>query len=99
KLKAYAVIDGQVSITENDKINVFPIFEVKGDVDFRVGNIDFVGMVLIRGNVLSGFKIKATGDIRIMGEVEAADLEAGENIEIMAGVVAQGKGSIIAGRN
>lgn len=98
-LKAYAVIDGQVTITEKDKINVFPIFEVKGDVDYSVGNIDFVGSVVIKGNVLAGFTVRAGGDIRIFGEVEGAELEAGGNVEIKAGIYGQGKGSVKAGHN
>jgi len=95
----YAAIDGQVSFTDKDKVNVFPLFEVNGDVDFGVGNIDFVGSVVIRGNVLSGFRVKASGDIRVTGSVEGAELEAGGSIEIKNGIVAQGKGSIVAGHN
>ena len=95
----YAAIDGQVSFTDNDKVNVFPLFEVNGDVDFGVGNIDFVGTVVIRGNVLNGFRVKASGDIRVTGSVEGAELEAGGSIEIKNGIVAQDKGSIVAGQN
>ncbi|WP_400162999.1 DUF342 domain-containing protein [Brevibacillus sp. TJ4] len=95
----YAAIDGQVSFTEKEKINVFPVYEVKGDVDFSVGNIEFVGTVVIRGNVLNGFRVKASGDIRVLGSVEGADLEANGSIEIKSGIVAQDKGSIIAGQN
>lgn len=93
----YAAIDGQVSFTDKDKVNVFPIFEVKGDVDFGVGNIDFVGTVVIRGNVLTGFHIRAAGDIRVLGSVEGAELEAGGSIEIKSGIVAQDKGYVNAG--
>jgi len=95
----YAAIDGQVSFTDNDKLNVFPVFEVNGDVDFGVGNIDFVGTVVIRGNVLNGFRVNASGDIRVLGSVEGAELQAGGSIEIKSGIVAQDKGSIVAGEN
>lgn len=95
----YAAIDGQVSFTDKERINVFPLFEVNGDVDFGVGNIDFVGTVVIRGNVLNGFRVKASGDIRVLGSVEGAELEAGGSIEIKSGIVAQDKGSIVAGHN
>lgn len=95
----YAAIDGQVSFTDNDKMNVFPVFEVNGDVDFGVGNIDFVGTVVIRGNVLNGFRVKASGDIRVLGSVEGAELHAEGSIEIKSGIVAQDKGHIIAGQN
>lgn len=98
-LKAYSIIDGQVAFTDGEKINVFPVYEVKGDVDYSIGNIDFVGSVVIRGNVLAGFSVRAGGDIRILGEVEAAEIDAQGSVEIRAGVVGQGKGSINAGHN
>lgn len=95
----YAAIDGVVVKTDRDKINVFPIYEVNGDVDFNVGNINFVGTVVIRGNVQPGFRIKASGDIRITGGVEAAELEADGSIEISAGILGQNKGFVKAGKN
>ena len=55
----YAAIDGLFTLTGGETINVFPIYEVNGDVDYHTGNIDFVGTVVIRGNVLTGFRIRA----------------------------------------
>lgn len=95
----YAAIDGLISITDQERINVFPVFEVNGDVDYRVGNIDFVGTVVIRGNVLTGFKVKAVGDIRVIGGVEGADLESEGSIEITSGIMASGKGQVKAKNN
>ncbi|NHN28356.1 DUF342 domain-containing protein [Paenibacillus agricola] len=95
----YAAIDGMVSKTERDKINVFPVYEVNGDVDYNIGNIDFVGTVVIRGSVLSGFKVKASGDIRITGSIEGADIEADGSIEISAGILGHNKGVIKAGKH
>ncbi|PYI50393.1 DUF342 domain-containing protein [Paenibacillus flagellatus] len=95
----YAAMDGMVVYTENDKINVFPVFEVNGDVDYNVGNIDFLGTVVIRGNVLSGFKVKAAGDIRVTGGVEGAEIEALGSIEISAGILGHNKAVIRAGVN
>lgn len=92
----YAAIDGLISLTDDDKVNVFPVYEVKGDVDYSVGNIDFVGTVVVRGNVLTGFRVKASGDIRIVGGVEGADIESDGNIEITGGIIAGNKGSIKA---
>lgn len=95
----YAAIDGLITMTDKEKINVFPVYEVNGDVDYRVGNIDFVGTVVIRGNVLSGFRIKASGDIRIIGGVEGAELESEGSIEITGGILASNKGFVKAGCN
>ncbi|WNR46670.1 FapA family protein [Paenibacillus roseipurpureus] len=95
----YATIDGMVVRTDRDKINVFPVYEINGNVDYNVGNIDFIGTVVIRGNVLPGFKIRAAGDIRVTGGVEAAELEAEGSIDISAGIVGQNKAFIKAGKN
>lgn len=97
QLAMYAAIDGMVTKTDRDKINVFPIFEVNGDVDYNIGNIDFVGSVVVRGSVLPGFRIKAAGDIRITGNVDGADLEAGGSIEVSAGILGHNKAVIRAG--
>ncbi|RIX51800.1 DUF342 domain-containing protein [Paenibacillus nanensis] len=95
----YAAIDGMITLTEKGKINVFPVYEVNGDVDYSVGNIDFVGTVVIRGNVLSGFRVRASGDIRVVGGVEGAELESEGSIEISSGIMAGNKGFVKAGRN
>ncbi|WP_018922528.1 DUF342 domain-containing protein [Salsuginibacillus kocurii] len=97
-LRLYAVVDGQVSI-DKKMIHVYPVYEVKGDLDLRVGNIDFVGNVSIKGNVPAGFEVKAKGDIRVSGTVEAAVLEAGGSVYVGAGIVGQGGGLIKAGQD
>ncbi|MEX2462231.1 MAG: FapA family protein [Paenibacillaceae bacterium] len=99
KIYLFAAIDGMVTATDRDKINVFPIYEVNGDVDYNTGNIDFVGTIVIRGNVRTGFKVKAEGDIRIIGSVEGAELEAAGSIEISAGIIGQNKGLVKAAKN
>ncbi|MBW4083271.1 DUF342 domain-containing protein [Paenibacillus sp. S150] len=95
----YAAIDGLVTLTDKGKINVFPVFEVNGDVDYSTGNIDFVGTVVIRGNVLTGFSVKSAGDIRVVGGVEGAELISGGSIEITGGIIGYNKGLVSAGKN
>ncbi|GAK38482.1 FapA family protein [Paenibacillus urinalis] len=93
----YAALDGLVTPTDKDRINVFPVYEVNGDIDYNTGNIDFVGTVVIRGNVLTGFKVKAAGDIRVVGGVEGAELYAGGSIQVTGGIIGYNKGLIQAG--
>ncbi|WP_340024083.1 FapA family protein [Paenibacillus sp. FSL K6-1096] len=95
----YAAIDGLVTLTDKGKINVFPVYEVNGDVDYSTGNIDFVGTVVIRGNVLTGFTVKSAGDIRVVGGVEGAELISGGSIEITGGIIGYNKGLVNAGQN
>ncbi len=99
QMALYSAIDGMVVKTDRDKINVFPIYEVNGDVDFNIGNVDFIGTVVIRGSVMPGFRIRAAGDIRITGGVETAELEADGSIEISAGIVGHNKARIKAGQH
>lgn len=94
----FAICDGQVSITDQ-AISVNPVFEVKGNLDLRTGNIDFVGNITIRGNVPSGYELKAGGDIVVDGLVEAATLQAQGNIIIKGGVAGAMKGKVSAGGN
>ncbi|MBH5316615.1 DUF342 domain-containing protein [Paenibacillus sp. GSMTC-2017] len=95
----YAAIDGLITLTDKGKINVFPVYEVNGDVNYSVGNIDFVGTVVIRGNVLNGFRVRASGDIRVIGGVEGAELESDGSIEITSGIMAGNKGYVKAACN
>jgi uncharacterized protein len=95
----YAAIDGLVTLTDKNKINVFPVYEINGDVDYSIGNIDFVGTVVIRGNVLTGFTVKSDGDIRVVGGVEGAELISGGSIEITGGIIGYNKGHVTAGGN
>ncbi|RSK27053.1 DUF342 domain-containing protein [Bacillus sp. HMF5848] len=94
----YALIDGQVNIV-NKQINVLPIFCVNGDLDLKVGNIDFIGNVEIRGSVPTGYTIKAGGDVKINGLVEGAIIEAEGSIYILGGVAGMSRGLIKAGGN
>lgn len=95
KENVYSLIDGVMS-RQGNKISVFPIYEVNGDVDYSVGNINFIGTVIIRGNILTGFRVVASGDIQVYGSVEGAELEAGGDIAVSHGILGQHKGYIKA---
>jgi len=84
-LKAYAACEGHVVIVDR-RVCVLPVFEVKGDVDFSTGNIDFVGNVVIKGNIKDGFSVKAKGDVEVYGTVEGGDISAAGNVFIKKGV-------------
>lgn len=82
--KLLAGIDGQVKFS-GDKILVTNILNIES-VDNSTGNVDFNGTVKIKKNVLSGFRVKAAGDIEVSGVVEGAFLESGGNILIRKGI-------------
>ncbi|MBH0173101.1 DUF342 domain-containing protein [Fictibacillus sp. 23RED33] len=92
----YASASGEVTFQKN-RVNIYPVYRVDGDVSLKTGHIDFVGNVHITGDVPSGFKISAKGDVRIEGVVEAADITTDGNVVIGGGVLGQGKGTIRCG--
>ncbi len=89
-LKLFAACDGHV-VFEGGKVVVHPVFVRQGDVDLSVGNIEFVGDVVIKGSVLTDFCVKAGGNIEVYKVVEGAILEAEGDIIVKGGVLGRGK--------
>lgn len=94
----YAEEAGQFTISCN-KLNVYPQYEVNETLSLKNGNLDFVGTIVIRGDVPTGFTVKAQGDVKIFGMVEAATVIAGGSIFISEGISGQGRGRLQAGEN
>jgi len=90
----YAETSGHV-VNANSVINVSPVYIVPGDVDFHVGNINFRGAVLVKGDVTEGFTIRASDNILCQGTVSQANLIAGGDIEIQGGLSSTGGKGII----
>lgn len=73
--------------------------EIKGNVDYSTGNINFVGDVDIQGDICSGFRVKALGNITVNGVVEACKVEAGGDITLQKGVKGDMQAVIQSHRN
>ena len=96
-LHLLADVSGQLLVIEG-KVNVSPILEIAANVDNSTGDIDFNGQVTIRGNVVSGFTVKAAGNIEVFGVCEAATLVSEHgNIVLGNGVQGANKGVLQAG--
>lgn len=92
----YADANGQVSVS-GKIIHVHDVYEVHESISLKIGNIDFPGTVIIRGDVPTGFTIKAAGDIKIFGLVEAATIIAAGNVTISEGIAGLKTGRIESG--
>lgn len=97
-MQLIAAANGQADCVKH-RINVLDTFVVAGDVGPKTGNIDFVGNVIISGDVLSSYSVTAKGNININGIVEAASIKAEGNVTILKGVNGVGKGKIESGEN
>lgn len=96
-LQLRSSVEGCVKIS-GSKVYVDDVYKVD-NVDNETGNIDFIGSVIINGDVKAGFSVKSKNDIKIRGMVEGAYIEAGGDIVINKGMNGMGKGTICAKGN
>src|SRR5208283_2559428 len=84
-LQYYAQIDGEL-IRDGTLITVHQVHTVEGDVDMGSGNVNFPGIVRVKGSVQAGFRILAAGDIEVEETVDAAVLSSEASILIGQGI-------------
>lgn len=97
-LKMYASVNGHVTLVE-DRVFVSDTYEVAADVDTSTGDIKCEGNVHVNGNVRTGFKIEAKGDVIVDGVVEGAEIIAGGQIIVKHGVQGMSRCRLIANGN
>ena len=61
-------------VFEAERINVEPVLELDA-VNIKTGNIDFLGTVIVKGNVEDGYDVKASGNIEVGGTVGQSHLK------------------------
>lgn len=83
-------------IFKKDRFIVEEVLHISGDIDNSVGNIDFLGEVIVDGDVREGFSIKAKGNVTVKGVVEGAVIESGGDVLMMKGVTGMNKACISA---
>ncbi|MEA1924149.1 MAG: FapA family protein [Pseudomonadota bacterium] len=99
--------DGQLVVVS--KINGFPSLveqqivvhknlTIEKDINFHTGNIDCPGDLLIKGSIMSGFKVKAE-NLTVTGSIENAEVECRGNLVCAGGIVACNDYPLICGDN
>ncbi|MCC8180993.1 MAG: FapA family protein [Planctomycetes bacterium] len=78
-------IEGRV-VYENDVISVSPVLEIYRDIDYSVGNVDFVGKVVVNGSLLDGFYINAKHGVELTGEMGASRITSEGDVKLTGGV-------------
>jgi len=97
--KLVATIDGFL-YRQGRNICIGSIYIIGGDVDYKTGNIEYSGDVLIKGNVNAGFSVIADGNISIEGVVESARIESKNgNVFLKGSVFGLNNATIIANKN
>ena len=88
-----ATVDGKIEM-QNNRIVILPVYEISGNAEISLGNIDFRGDVVIHGGVESGVTIRSTGSVTIDGIVEACTIEAGKDVILRSGMLGGNKASV-----
>ena len=95
-LHFYAQADGEI-IRDGSLIAVEQVHTVD-DVDMATGNINFPGIVRVRGSVRAGFRVLAAGDVEIEETVEAAAVTSQRSILVGQGIKGDGKAAVRANK-
>ncbi|MDD2274042.1 MAG: FapA family protein [Desulfuromonadaceae bacterium] len=94
-LTVLSLATGRVCLREN-VISVEDVYEIDGNVDFKVGNVAFKGYVEVKGDVLDGFFVKATKGIKVRGNIGVCTIESDGDISF-CGMSGQGTGKVLCG--
>ncbi len=69
-----------------ETLAVDDVYTIHGNVCMETGHIDHPGALVVKGDVMSGFKVRAEGNIEIGGVVEPADIQAGGDLTVRSGI-------------
>jgi uncharacterized protein (DUF342 family) len=72
-------------------------YHVAGDVGLATGEIEFEGSVIVEGDVNTGCRIEAGGDVEVRGSVYGGIVEARGNVTVQYGITHQAR--VTAGGN
>lgn len=92
-LHLISIIEGDI-IFKNQRVHVQPLRILKGNVDYTIGNVNYVGSLHVLGNIKKGFSVTVDGNLEVEGSVEDARLMVGGDVLIKGGFLGSGKGDL-----
>ena len=90
-----ATVDGHACFRDG-LVCVVETLRIPGDVDMHTGNIEFVGDLVVEGDVLSGFKVQAR-NVLVKGTIDGAEIWARRELEAQTGIKGEKTAFIQAG--
>ncbi len=92
-----ATCDGNAVLEGGGKVEVRDTIEFSGDLDLTMGDIDFVGSLIVRGDIHGDINIKVGRNLTVFGDVADAVIVVGGDVIVRNGFIGRGIGSITAG--
>lgn len=84
-VKIYAATAGQPHLDAMGNVSVCPEFQLKGDLGFETGNVNFDGNVIVNGAVKPGFKIQCAS--LTAQEIQGAEIDITGDLNVSLGIV------------
>lgn len=91
-----ANIGGRVILTKGN-LGIVEVLIVDGDVDFKIGNLDSHIDIHVDGIIEDRFEVKSAGSITVCKAIQAAHVEARQDVMVRGGILGHGTGRIVAG--
>ncbi len=84
-IRIYATVAGQPHLDALGNISVCPEYQLKGDIGFETGDVDFDGNVVVSGTVKQGFKVKCAS--LTANEIQGAEVDISGDLNVSMGIV------------
>ena len=81
-----AAVDGNLTFA-NGAFNVSEDLYLSGSVDVSSGNLDFIGNIIIKGDVMEGYKVVSKKNISVTGTATGAELIADGDVTVRLGII------------
>ncbi|HTO94785.1 MAG TPA: FapA family protein, partial [Bacteroidota bacterium] len=91
-----ATASGNIVVADGH-IEVQPLLTLRGGIDYTMGKIDFVGSIVVQGDIAGDVTVRAGGSLTVHGNVDDADIDVRGDVVVDKGFVGRGKGRIVAG--
>ena len=69
------------------RFQVLPVHIHKNDVTLETAHLKFDGDIVVRGSVMEGTSVQATGNVEVLGNVDGATVKAGQSVQIAGNVI------------
>jgi len=89
-----ATASGNLNLSEDGVIEVSPVLKINGNIDVTMGEVNFVGTLIVNGDIKSGAKVRVGKNLEVYGNIEDADVEVKGNALIGGGFIGYGRGRL-----
>jgi uncharacterized protein (DUF342 family)/DNA-binding response OmpR family regulator len=84
-VRIYAATAGQPQLDALGNISVCPEYQLKGDIGFETGDVNFDGNVVVSGSVKQGFKVTCAS--LTAKEIQGAEVDISGDLNVSMGIV------------